>query len=314
MSEKILITGVTGFIGANLAHTLCKRKGIKIYAVIRKNSNLWRLSEIKKRIHFINCDIRDYAKINLVIKKVKPDIIYHCAAYGAVYDENDFDKTISTNLIGTINLVNACKDKNIKAFINLGSSSEYGPKKKPMSENDKLSPNTVYGISKAVATQYAVMAARNYKIPLITLRPFSPFGYYESKNRLFPSLILSIIKGEQPKLAHPRSARDFIFIDDLIELILEVTGKTEKYSGEVFNAGTGKQYTVEEVANIAIKVSGTNLKPIFNALKGRDYDSEFWVADMSKTFSAFRWRPKYNIKEAIKILIPWFSKNIKLYE
>ncbi|PIU29837.1 hypothetical protein COT07_03850 [Candidatus Woesearchaeota archaeon CG07_land_8_20_14_0_80_44_23] len=311
--KKVLITGATGFIGANLAHRLAKKGKGTVYVTVRKESNLWRINDIKNSLKFINCDLTDYSETEKIVEEIKPDVVYHCAAYGAVYGENDFLKTIQTNLIGTINLINSCIGKGISAFVNLSSSSEYGLKDRPMREDDPLNPNTDYGISKAVTTEYASQIGKLKGMPIITLRLFSPFGYYESKSRLIPSLLLSIIEGREPQLANPGSARDFIFIEDVIDIMIEASLKAGKHAGGVFNVANGRQFTVKEVAELAIKISGKNLKPHFNALPERVYDTNCWVADMKKTFASFNWRPRYSMEKSLEIMLGWLEKNRGLY-
>jgi len=311
--KKIFLTGATGFIGANLAHKLVKNKNNHVYVLVRKYSNLWRISKIKKDVILVECDLNDGKKLKEIIQKIKPSIIYHCAAYGIIHEENDFEKTINTNVFGTINLINACKDIKIDAFINLSSSLEYGEKEYAMKECDSLNPINIYGISKVICTEYANQMSKVFGLPIITLRVFTPFGYYEHKSRLFPSLFLSIVNNKNPQLAKPNSVRDFIFIEDAIDFIILSSKYAKKYAGQVFNLGTGKQHSVSEIADLAINVSGKKLKPEYNSVPGRIYDLMTWTADMKKTFKYFNWKPRYSIKIATKKMFIWFSKNKKLY-
>jgi len=309
---KILITGVTGFIGSNLLRNLLNSKNNEIFILLRNNSNTWRINDIISKTNKIIINLNDQ-KLKEEINKIKPDIIYHCATYGALPQEKDFNQTIDTNILGSINLLNSCLENDFSLFVNISSSSEYGPKKNPMSETDTLNPITNYGLSKVIFTNYASNIGKIHKKNIVTIRLFSPFGYYESKGRLFPSLLLDIINNQNPKLGNPKSSRDFIFIEDVIEFLNMISNINIQFDGEVFNLGTGKQHSVQEIAEIAIKLSKNKLTPIYQNIEERSYDTSFWVADMEKSYNTFNWKPKYDLSESIRLLLNWFKINKELY-
>lgn len=312
-NKKILVTGATGFIGTNLVRELVEDESNSIFIVLRNASDTWRINDVLKKVKVIYCDLNNYVDIKKIVEEIKPNIIYHCVNYGGFPNEKDFNLIINTNIVSTINLINSCLDQDFDAFINLSSSSEYGFKDKPMNEEDKLEPINDYGISKVTSTIYANNFGKIHKKPIVTVRLFSPFGYYESKERLFPSLLLNILEGVPPKLANPNSARDFIFIEDVVQFLLELSEKAKRHCGEIFNLANGKQYTVKEVADLAIKLSGKNLNAEYGSVEGRKYDTPIWVADMNKTFKNFKWKPKYSLEEGLKKTINWFKLNRELY-
>jgi len=312
--NKILITGATGFIGSNLVKELILDKNNEVNIILRKSSNIWRIKDIITKVKIIYCDITINDQVKKIIEEILPNTVYHCATYGGFPNEEDFDKIIQTNIISTINLINNCNYKELKAFINLSSSSEYGIKNEPMIESAELNPTNSYGLSKVVSTSYASKYGKINNMPIITFRLFSPFGYYESKSRLFPSLFLSVIEDKSPKLASPDSSRDFIFIKDVINLLIYSTEFAKKYKGEVFNIGTGKQYSVKEIADIVIKSSEKTITPEYNIVKERSFDNNYWIADMNKTFKAFNWKPQYSIEKSIGLMLEWFKDNKGAYK
>jgi|APSaa5957512535_1039671.scaffolds.fasta_scaffold11812_4 nucleoside-diphosphate-sugar epimerase len=312
--NKILVTGATGFVGSNLVRRLVEDNNNEIYITLRESSNIWRIKDIFSDLKSVYCDISIDKQVKETINKIKPDIVYHCATYGGFPIEKDFDKIIQTNIISTINLINNCDYKELKAFINLSSSSEYGIKNKPMLEDSELNPSNSYGLSKVVSTSYASKYGKINNMPIITFRLFSPFGYYESRSRLFPTLFLSVINNQSPRLASPESSRDFIFIKDVVDLLIHSTRFAKKYAGEIFNIGTGNQYSVKEIADMIIKSSGKNIEPNYASVNKREYDNNYWIADMKKTFESFNWEPKYSIKESINLMLKWFEDNKGDYE
>lgn len=308
MSRKILVTGATGFVGSNLARELAKEKDNDIYLLLRKSSDLWRINDLLDDTKQVYADLND-PRLDKVIGEIGPDIIYHCATYGGLPTEKDFRSIIDTNVRGSINLLNSCLGCDFSLFVNLSSSSEYGPKQKPMREDDELNPVNDYGISKVAFTAYASNIGKVHKRNIVTFRLFSPFGYYEAKSRLFPSVIMDILDNKDPKVGNPDSSRDFIFIDDVVDFLKMVPSKDVAFNGEIFNLGSGEQHTVRYVVDSAIETSRKDLTPSYNSVAGRVYDASYWVADMKKTFDTFGWKPKYDVKSAMPILYKWFIDN-----
>lgn len=312
-NEKILITGATGFIGANLARAFL-REGAKVYVFIRRTSNKWRIKDILGDITEYYVDLTHREEVEKIVSHIQPEIIFHTGAYGGYPSQYDYKKIYEANLIGTINLINACSKIGFKIFINTGSSSEYGVKKLPMKENDTLEPISDYGISKALATLFCQMKAKSDRLPITTFRLFSPYGYYEEATRLIPSVILSCLRGKSPEVSSPCAVRDFIFIEDVIDVYLRVVANKDKIAGEIFNIGYGVQYSVKEVVNEIIQLTGNIVKPVYNSVFNPRIEPEIWQADISKARNVLGWVPKYDLKMGLSKSISWFAENMILYQ
>lgn len=309
--ENILITGSTGFIGACLLENLVK-ENYNVSIIIRKKSNLWRINKFLDKVNVYYCDICDKKTVSDVVDKIQPDYIFHLATYGAYYFQNDDDQIIKTNIIGTKNLVDACNKIDYKAFINVGSSSEYGIKNKRMSEGDLLEPINTYGVSKASATLYCNMISKVLKKPIGTVRLFSVYGRYEDKSRLFPSIILSCLNGENPKLANQHAVRDFIYVDDVVNF-MKYVAFNQKIGGKIYNLGSGIQHSIKDVFDKAKEISGADIIPLWGSLEGRKSDTPVWVSDMSVVKKQLGWMPEYSLERGITETIEWFKNNRHLY-
>ena len=187
VSQPVLITGATGFVGANLVRFFIS-KGLKVNIIIRKNSNIWRIKDIIRKTNVFYADLRDRKKLRKIVKKIKPKSIFHFATYGAYSSQNDLKLIKSTILNGTINLLNECKKFKFNIFLNSGSSSEYGFKKNKMSENSLLKPNSHYAVFKSAVTLLCHYEAVTNKLPIITVRPFHVYGQFEEPSRLIPTV------------------------------------------------------------------------------------------------------------------------------
>ncbi len=310
-NKKILITGATGFIGACLAHRLAER-GAELHLIVRPQSNLWRIKDILDKACLHNINLRNKDEVESVVTKLKPKIIYHCATYGGYHFQKDTNKIFETNIIGTINLLNICSKVGFDCFVNTGSSSEYGIKNEPMKELDVLEPANDYGVAKASSTLFCQSVVRRYQLPIVSLRLFSPYGYYEEHTRLIPSVIMACLRGENPKLSSPETARDFVFIADVIDAYMKVVG-TSDISGEIFNIGYGEQHSVGEVVGKIVELTGNKVRPEWESVPKRANEPNVWQADITKAKNVLKWVPKYSLDEGLSKTIKWFERNIEFY-
>lgn len=311
-NKKILITGATGFVGANLVRYFLK-KGAEISILKRQQSNLWRIGDITSHISTYNVDLLDYSKVNNTLKRIKPDVIFHAAVYGGHVSQNNVSQILKTNFDGTVNLLNACLRNEFGLFVNTGSSSEYGIKNSPMRETDMLAPITPYGVSKASASIYCQYAAKKHNAPIITLRLFSPYGYFDDEHRVISSLILSCVNNKSFTISSPCSVRDFIFIDDVMLSFERALKKCANLRGEIFNIGSGKQYSIKSMAKNIITLFGKNVVVKYKEKSSLEIEPKFWVADISKSFKELGWKPRFNIDEGLKKTINWFKNNNRFY-
>ncbi len=311
---RVLITGATGFIGANLAHFFVNEKA-DVHILLRESSNTWRINSILSRLNKHYCDLTDREKTKRVISEIRPNIVLHLAMYGGYSFQNDSLKMINTNYIGTINLLDACIEEGLDCFINTGSSSEYGIKEKPMKELDLLEPIDIYGATKAAATLYCQVLAKKYNLPIFTLRLFSPYGYYEEPVRLIPYLIISMLKNEKIKLASPYAVRDFIFIEDVLDVFLQTINKKDQIlPGAILNVGSGFDTKVIEVFETLKRIIGYQMNFYLEGIPRDSEQLHIWRADIEKIQKTLGWYPKYKLEDGLIKTIEWFRENIHLYE
>jgi nucleoside-diphosphate-sugar epimerase len=309
--EKVFITGASGFIGSNLTRRSLD-KGAEVFINIRKTSDIWRIGDILDEVNIIPVDITEYDKLKDSLKEIRPDIIFHTATYGGSGEQKNTEKIVETNIIGTVNLVRSCRDTNVNLFVNTGSSSEYGIKDTAMTESCLLEPVTEYGASKAAATLYCQTITYSEKLPIVTLRLFSPYGQYEQKSRLVPSLILSALLKINPKIASRQFVRDFIFIEDVLDAY-EAVIDINNARGKIFNIGSGQQHSVGEVVDTIIQLLGNEVTYEIDFPQVWKSEPTFWQADIQRAKSELYWEPKYSLEKGLTATIDWFKVNQGLY-
>jgi nucleoside-diphosphate-sugar epimerase len=169
-----------------------------------------------------------------------------------------------------------------------------------MTETDLCEPQSVYAIAKLAATLYAQRAAKIKKIPVTTLRLFSPYGPQDNEKRLIPQVISKLSAGEQIHVANPGHVRDFVYIDDVVDAYIISVKKSNRLSGQIINIGTGTQTTIRKV----VKLIGSHFKSENSILwhKGDElrYESPVWKANNDKAKRLLGWQPKIDLEEGIK--------------
>ena len=255
----------------------------------------------------------DEIVLTSVVGKIQPDWIFHLAAHGAYPSQTDLRQMVQTNIMGTINLVEACLRIGFEAFVNTGSSSEYGFKGYAPSETEWLEPNSHYAVTKASATLYCCYTAQSRGVHIPTLRLYSVYGPYEEPTRLMPTLIIRGLKGELPPLVNPDVAHDYVYVEDVIEAyLLSATQPNQKLGAVynvVYNVGTGVQTSLRQAVDIARRVMNIRVEPVWETMSNRKWDTNVWVADNRKIRAELGWQPRHTFEQGFRLIVNWFHAN-----
>ena len=306
--KRTILTGATGFVGANLARRLLQ-DGHELHLLVRPGYISWRVEEIRGDVHLHEVDLGDEEVLADVVGKIRPDWVFHLAAHGAYSSQTDLRQMLQTNAMTTINLVEVCLKTGFEAFVNTGSSSEYGFKDQAPSETELLEPNSHYALTKAFATLFCRYTAQSRHVHLPTLRLYSVYGPYEESTRLVPTLIRLGLQNKLPPLVNPNIGRDFIYIDDVIEAYLLAAAQPDQEPGTIYNVGTGIQTSIREVVAVAQKVLGITVEPEWSSMPDRHWDTNVWVADNQKTHNELGWQPHYTFEQGFRLMVNWFRNN-----
>ncbi|OGE78124.1 MAG: hypothetical protein A2751_03100 [Candidatus Doudnabacteria bacterium RIFCSPHIGHO2_01_FULL_46_14] len=313
MAEKVFITGASGFIGANLMRRLLA-DGFEVTAAIRPGSkNFWRLEDVTDQIRILRLDLTDQKDTAEKLGQIGPNYIFHLAAYGAYPGQIDSEQMWRTNLFAAINLIEAAKVVGFQKMIIAGSSSEYGKKSEAMKESDRLEPSTIYGVSKAASTLYCQYRAREEKLPLAILRPFSVYGPWEEPGRLAPRLIGRALKNEPLELVGSKTVRDFIYIDDVVEACLKSMNE-DKINGQIMNICSGMQTEIGEMAEQVVSITGSKSRVQRGSYEARSFDTDIWVGNPEKTKKLLGWQARVALKEGIRQTVEWYKSHKHYYE
>ena len=303
---RVIITGGTGFVGSNLTRRLL-HDGHEVHLLVRREYTSWRISAIRSYVHLHILGLHEKDALSSTVRGIRPDWIFHLAAYGGTASEKDCYRMVEANIVGTINLVEACLKTGFEAFVNTGSSSEYGFKDCAPSETEWLEPNSHYAVTKASASLFCRYTAQSEGVHIPTLRLYSVYGALESPNRLFPKLITLGLKGELPPLVSPETSHDFVYVDDVIDAYILAAKTPSQEPGAIYNVGTGVQMTLREVVEVARRVMGITADPVWGSMPSRRWDTDRWVADNRKIEKALGWRPRHTFEEGFRQTVNWYK-------
>lgn len=305
---RVFITGGTGFVGSHVARRLV-REGHAVHLLVRPTASYERISDIQDAVTIHLGDVIEKETLSKAISLSNPEYIFHFAnagVYGGI--SASAERLQEVNVGGLLNLLDALRPYPYKAFVNVGSSSEYGIKTVPMREDDVCAPVNAYGISKLQATECASAEAKEHKKPIATFRLFSPYGPYDDSSRLIMQAIRNLSSKSVFRLPHPDAMRDYVYIDDVVDVLVQAAQNLNEHAGEVFNVGSGHMVRAAEVVqNIATELAAEAFLATLPKPEGPlgPQESPCWVADMEKTKNAFHWSAQVPLTEGLHRTIVW---------
>ena len=327
MKKKILVTGGGGFIGSHLVETLIK-DGHSVKTIVPYNSNnSWGWIDsfepnIKKNLEIISGDICDQNLVSKLVKNV--DVIFHLAALISIpYSYVSPRSYISTNIMGTLNLLEASRNSNVELFVQTSTSEVYGSSQySPIDEQHPLNAQSPYAATKIAADQLALSYYRSFDLPVSIIRPFNTFGPRQSLRAFIPTIITQILSSKKKiKLGNLNPKRDFSYISDTVRGFTSCIGK-KRCLGQAINLGTGVVFSMQETLNLITEYIGKDVICEIDKKRLRPKKSEVDHLLSANNFAKkiINWEPEFKnksgFKRGLQQTIEWFSKpeNIKLYK
>lgn len=299
--NRILITGGTGFIGYHLA-----KKCLELnWSVDSISTKLPKNKRKLKKVKYLELDISKNKNLTKYLSK-DYDYIVNLAGY---VDHSNKEKTIKSHFNGCKNLATFFLNRNIKRFIQIGSSIEYGKIKSPQKESKKNYQKTYsfYGKAKLLSTKFLLKLKKKYNFPATILRLYLVYGPYQDGNRIIPFTIMNAINNKKFDCSTGNQLRDFIYIDDLVSAIIKII-KNENLNGEIINIGSGKPISIKRLIIKICKLSKGG-QPQFGKIPFRKDEILRLYPNLSKIKKIIKWKAKVNLDQGLKKTIKYFIKN-----
>lgn len=319
--KKVLVTGSEGFIGSHLTERLVEL-GADVTALVQYNSfNNWGWidtfnDEIKDNIEVVTGDIREYDNMKRIIKG--KDVVFHLAALIAIpYSYLSPMAYVRTNVVGTTNVLEACREYEVGKIVHTSTSETYGTALYvPIDEAHPTQGQSPYSASKIAADKMAESFYRSFNTPVAIIRPFNTYGPRQSARAVIPTIITQILSGAKDiKLGSLNPTRDFNYVKDTIEAFIGVA-ESDKTVGQVVNVGSNCEISIGDLSNKIIEIVGRNANIICDEDRLRPEKSEvnrLW-ADNKRIKELTGWEPKYSLYKGLKETIDWIKNNMKYYK
>jgi len=315
VGRRVFLTGATGFVGSHLLKRLI-REGCEVHISVRESSSLWRIEDVIDNCNCHVIDLTDFDGVKNLVKKINPDIIFHLAAYGVDYQQQNIYQAVNININVSVNLFDVFLKNNGFRFIHTGTSSEYGHKNTPISEHHLPNPVGIYGITKLASVQLlSFMSKQAQNGNLIILRPFGVFGELEGSHKFFPKVIDKLSRGLPVQMTGGEQIRDYIYVDDLIDAYIKATVVPLKDVVEIINIGSGKGVPLKEIALTIAKQLGADESLLqFGALPYRPDEIMYSVANIEKAKNLLGWKPKTSLEKGIENMIRWYKQRQEVFK
>ena len=317
-SKKILVTGGAGFIGSEFVRQGVRR-GYNIIVVDKLTyaGDLERLKEVEGTFKFYKIDIANKEKVFDVFRSERPDVVVHFAAESHV-DRSILDPTpfFRTNVLGTLNLLEAAREFGIDRFINISTDEVYGElgEEGSFTEESPLKPNSPYSVSKAAQDMLGRAYYRTYGVPVITVRPSNNYGPWQYPEKLIPVVIMRALNNEPiPVYGTGKNVREWLHISDCVNGIFLILDKGN--IGEIYNIGSGNEKRNIEIVNDICQILD-EIKPenaphnkLITFVKDRPGHDYRYSLDYSKIRDTLNWTPMSDLSKQLKYTVYWFVKN-----
>ncbi|MCK5305534.1 MAG: GDP-mannose 4,6-dehydratase [Candidatus Omnitrophica bacterium] len=317
---KVLITGITGFVGSHMVDFLLEKKDLEIYGVVRWRSKTENIEHVEERgVKLSECDIRDAYSVKKVIDEIRPDRIFHLAAQSFVPTSwRAPAETLTTNLIGQLNIFEAIRQVGINPFIQIAcSSEEYGYVKEdevPIKETNPLRPLSPYGVSKVGQDLLGYQYFKSYGLNVVRTRGFNHTGPRRGEVFVcsdFAKQVAKIEKGKQEpviRVGNLDAQRDFTDVRDMVRAYWLALEKGE--AGESYNICSGKAYSIKEVLDIIVGFSKVDVKIERDPARMRPSDVQILLGDNSKFVKQTGWQPQIKFEDSMKDLLGYWREKI----
>ncbi len=314
--KKVLVTGAGGFIGSHLVEALV-HYGCNVRAFVRYNALGLRgwldqcAPEVQKQIEIWAGDIRDFSSVRKAMEAQQ--VVFHLAALISIpHSYRDPESFVQTNVVGTLNVLQAAKDSEVERVLITSTSEVYGTARYvPIDEQHPRQPQSPYSATKIAADSLAESFYRSYDLPVVIVRPFNTYGPRQSARAVIPTIITQLLSGMRTiRLGALFPTRDLVFVEDTVQGFIRLA-ETDEAVGRDVNIATGQEISIEKLAHLLIQMINPEAHIEVDSERLRPQKSE--VARLCGDPGLLRqltgWIPEHTLQEGLSKTIKWFKEN-----
>lgn len=301
-SRKILVTGATSFLGKHLSLKL-KERGEDFFGTAAHED---------KKQSIRKMDLLDVKEVKNVVKEISPSFVYHLAALvNLTRDFKIAQQCMEINLKGTMNLLESFRAVTPDVVVFVSTEEVYGNGPIPYIEDQLPYPPSGYAISKMAGEWFCRMYAQELGFKLIILRIGTMYGPGDRTSRFIPQLIIKALENDYILLNSGKRKRDYIYIDDAVQSLINVLNVKNLKTPVVFNIGGGSSYTLLELAKIILRETGSSSNIITGKIPERVGEAHEWLMDIKKADDILGWKPKVSLEKGLRKTIKHYIETVK---
>ena len=295
--QRVLITGASGFLGSHLCDHLCKNSA-EVHATSRKE----RTTE-PSPLRWWQGNMEDIEVVQNLFRTIKPEVVFHLS--GQVTGAADLELVLPTFhslLVSTVNLLTVAAQTECRRIVLIASLEE------PEPGHTDAAPASPYAAAKWACAAYSRMFHKLYQTPVVLVRPFMTYGPKQGVRKIIPSVAISLLQGEAPKLASGQRQVDWIYIDDVVDGLLAAALMSD-VEGCTFDLGSGTLVSIRAVVEQLTNLLGSQVEPLFGALPDRPLE-QVRVADIAYTHAKLGWQPVTSLERGLEQTVDWYRRNL----
>jgi len=297
MKKKLMLTGAMGFLGSHFLNRIDTHDYQPYYFSLHADS--------KKNISVM--DLTAFSDVQKIVSDTKPDIIVHLG--GLVDLTRDFGvakKCIDTNLVGTLNLLEATRSHVPKLFIYVSTEEIYGDAPVPYKEDSLPAPPSPYAVTKVAAEYLCNLYGKYLGFPVVILRVGTMYGPKDSEKRFLPTVISQALRNKDILLNSGKKLRDYVFVDDVVDALLACLKLSGSKKSEIVNIGGGKSYTLKWAVEKIVQLCQSTSSIKYGAFPDRSLEADIWNMDLRKAKQMLGWSPKTSLGDGLSKTIEYY--------
>ncbi|MFS8640811.1 MAG: SDR family NAD(P)-dependent oxidoreductase [Symbiobacteriaceae bacterium] len=313
-SKKVLVTGGTGFLGSHVVQALLAEGArVRVLAHYSGGGHLGNLAELepaeRAEVEVVWGDLRDADSVRRAVKGMER-VLHLGALISIPYSYLDPRSYVDVHVCGTLNVLLACRDLGVERLVHTSTSEVYGtPDTVPIAETHPLRGQSPYAASKIGADKLVESFHRSYNLPVVTLRPFNAYGPRQSTRALIPTILTQALWAPEIRLGSLWPRRDYTYVTDTAQAFLKA-GSAPGVEGMVLNAGYGADVSVQELAEMAMRLTGRRVPVVEAQERVRPPASEVahLLCDRTLAEQRLSWRPEVPLEEGLRRTLDFIER------